>query len=90
MCVRMSARACECVCVCVCERERERVGVYVCVCVCVCVCVLLFIIWQRDCPSMYHKHGFSMDVWSALQTDNHHDDAYDVYFPAMGCSGCKT
>ena len=52
--------------------------------------LLLFIIWQRDCPSMYHKHGFSMDVWSALQTDNHHDDAYDVYFPAMGCSGCKT
>ena len=58
-------------------------------CVCVCMCVLLFIIWQRDCPSMHHKHGFSVDVWSTLQADNHHDDVNDVYFPAMGCNGCK-
>ena len=22
------------------------------------------VIWQRDCPSMRHVHGFSMDVWA--------------------------
>ena len=24
----------------------------------------LFVIWQRDCPSMRHEQGFSMDVWA--------------------------
>ena len=38
----------------------------------VCLCFSLFIIWQRDCPSMCHVHGCFMDVFSALQIDNHH------------------
>ena len=33
-----------------------------CVCVLFSLCFPLFIIWQRDCSSMRHEHGFSMDV----------------------------
>ena len=29
-----------------------------------CLCFLLFIIWQRRCPSMHHEQGFSMDAWA--------------------------
>ena len=34
-------------------------------CVCVSVCMPLFIIWQRDCPSIRHKHG-SLWMFGAL------------------------
>ena len=36
------------------------------------VYVPLLIIWQRDCPTISHEHGFPMDVWSTVQIDNLH------------------
>ena len=36
-----------------------------------CLCSPLFIIWQRDYSSTQHQHGFSVDVLSTLQIDNH-------------------
>ena len=31
-------------------------------------------------PIMHHKHGFSMDVWNDLQTDNYHHHHLSVFW----------
>ena len=53
-----------CVCACACMHAC----VSACVCMQACIRVPLLIIWQRNSLSKSPKHGFSVAVWSALQT----------------------